>query len=104
MKTIAVLVYLAIGVLVASVKHYLGDVSNLSDIINLVLAVILWPLVLLGVEFNIDVGGNGGDKDGGDKKKGLVLIVGPALGYLRAAVERFGSRNSRHAREWPGAA
>ena len=93
MKTIIVLVYLAIGVVVAAVKDYLGDVGSLGDIINLLLAVLLWPLVLLGVEFNLDIGGDDGKKDdkgngkGGDgKKKGALVMVGPALAYARAYV------------------
>ena len=98
MKTIIVLVYLAIGVAVAAIKDYLGDVGSVGDIINLVLAIVLWPLVLLGVEFNLTIG-DGGDGDkggkggknggkGGGDKKGAVLMVGSALTYARAAAAR----------------
>ena len=105
MKTIIVLVYLAIGVAVAAVKDYLGDIGNLGDVINLVLAIVLWPLVLLGVEFNLDIGGGddkgdkgkggggnkGGGKDGGGKN-GALVMVGPAFGYAWARVARFARR------------
>lgn len=99
MKTIIVLVYLAIGVLVAAVKDYLGDVGSVGDILNLVLAIFLWPLVLFGVEFNLDIGGDdgkkgdkGNGKDGG-KKNGALVMVGPALAYARAlAAQRLSRR------------
>ena len=107
MKTIIVLVYLAIGVLVAVVKDYLGDVGSLGDIINLLLAILLWPLVLLGVEFNLDIGGddgkkgdkdNGGNGKGDGKNKGALVMVGPALAYARAyARQRLARRASDHA-------
>ena len=92
MKTIIFLVYLAIGVVVAATKDYLGDVGSIGEILNLVLAVLLWPLVLLGVDFDLKIGGgddkNGGDKNGGDKggdkKKGALMMLGPGFAYARA--------------------
>ena len=93
MKTIIVLVYLAIGVAVAAVKDYLVDIGNISDVINLVLAIVLWPLALLGIDFNVDLGGdgkNGDGKDGGNGgggngggggKNNALAPVGPALVY-----------------------
>ena len=86
MKTIIFVVYLAIGVAVAATKDYLGDVGSIGDIINLILAVVLWPLVLLGVDFNLKIGGD--DKEGDDKKKGALLMVGPAITYARSLVEK----------------
>jgi hypothetical protein len=87
-KTIIVLAYLVIGVIVAAAKDYLGDVGSLGDIINLILAIVLWPLVLVGVDFNLKIGddGNGNGGGGGEKKNGLVLMLGPALTYARSAV------------------
>lgn len=75
------IIYLVIGVIVASNKHYLGDVGSIGDVINLILAIVLWPLVLLGVDFNIKIGGD--DKKG---KKGALLFVLPAL-YAKAKLE-----------------
>ena len=104
MKKIIVLVYLAIGVAVAAVKDYLGDIGNVGDVINLVLAVILWPLVLLGVDFELDIGGDDGDKgDKGDKdkggkdggkgeKNGALLLFGPAVSYAYALASRTARR------------
>jgi hypothetical protein len=88
-KTIIVVGYLVIGVIVAAAKDYLGDVGSVGDIVNLLLAILLWPLVLLGVDFNLKIGGdNGGNgkDDGGDQKKGALLVLGPALAYARSAV------------------
>jgi hypothetical protein len=85
-KTIILIAYLVIGVIVAAARDYLGDVGNLGDIVNLLLAIVLWPLVLLGVDFDLKIGGDdgdGGDK-GGDKKNGTLLIVGPALVFVRS--------------------
>ena len=95
MKTLIFVVYIAIGIVVAATNDYLGGVGNISEIINLVLAILLWPAVLFGVDFNVDVGGgddkgggkDGGDKGGGkegDKKNGVVLLAGSAAVYARA--------------------
>jgi hypothetical protein len=47
------LVYIVLGILVASTNGYLQDLGKIRGIISLVLAVILWPLVLLGVDLHI---------------------------------------------------
>ena len=86
-KSVIVLVYLAIGLLVAYVKDYLGNVNDISDIINLVLAILLWPLVILGVKFSLDIGGGNdkkGDRKGDGNKKGALIMVGGAWTYARA--------------------
>jgi hypothetical protein len=46
------LVYLAIGVVVALTNGY-NSVAGLSEILSLIIAVILWPLVLLGVDLHL---------------------------------------------------
>jgi hypothetical protein len=46
------LVYLAIGVVVAVTNGY-NSVAGLSEVLSLVVAVILWPLVLLGVDLHL---------------------------------------------------
>lgn len=50
---IVTLVYLAIGVFVASQRDYLENLDRLKPILSALLAVLLWPLVLLGVNFHI---------------------------------------------------
>jgi hypothetical protein len=66
------LVYLVVGVLVAagiigSEGNYFSSLNNLEEIAEMVLAVLLWPLVLLDVNVNIGGGDSGGaDSGGGD--------------------------------------
>jgi hypothetical protein len=47
------LVYLVVGVVVASSHHYFTHVSTLKPILSVLLAVVLWPLVLLGVNLHV---------------------------------------------------
>jgi hypothetical protein len=47
------LVYIVLGILVASTNGYLQDLGKIRGIISLVLAILLWPLVLLGVDLHI---------------------------------------------------
>ncbi|MGH2778052.1 MAG: hypothetical protein ACRDJB_05320 [Actinomycetota bacterium] len=81
MKLIILVVYLVVGVLVASAQDYLGEVSNIGGALNLILAVVLWPLLLVGVDFNIKIG----DDDGGGNRNGVLLLLGPSLTYARGA-------------------
>ena len=46
------LVYLAIGVFIA-LSHGYNTVAGISQILSLVIAVILWPAVLLGVDLHV---------------------------------------------------
>jgi len=41
--------YLAIGAIVASGHHYFEHVDHIKQVAEAALAVVLWPLVLLGV-------------------------------------------------------
>jgi hypothetical protein len=65
LKLIIIIVYLAVGLVVASNNNYLGDLNELSAIISALLAVLLWPLVLLGIDLHI-----GGVPNIDIKKKG----------------------------------
>ena len=93
---IIAIVYLVIGVLVAANRNYLGDIDSVGALIDLLLAIVLWPLVLLGVDINLAGGdGKGGGKGGkgkGGGKNGAVLV--PALLYLRAALEKGMARRT----------
>lgn len=82
MRRIALIVYLVIGVVVAAAQDYLGNIGNISDFVNLLLAVILWPLLLVGVDFNLSFGGG---KDG--NKKGALFLLNPALVSARSALQ-----------------
>jgi hypothetical protein len=52
-RLLLTLVYLAIGVVVASNHHYLAHLNNTDQIVSAVLAVVLWPVVLLGADLHI---------------------------------------------------
>jgi hypothetical protein len=59
------LVYVVVGLLVAggvigNEASYFSNLDNIEEIIEMVLVVLLWPLVLLGVDINIGDGGSGG--------------------------------------------
>ena len=47
------LVYLAIGIFVAASKDYLENLETLKRVLSAVLAVVLWPLLLLGIDLHI---------------------------------------------------
>ncbi len=53
MRALLAIVYVVIGVVVAANRDYLDSLDTLREIISAVLAVGLWPLVLLGVNVNI---------------------------------------------------
>jgi hypothetical protein len=46
-------VWLVIGVVVASTHHYFDNLGTLGAVISALLAVLLWPLVLLGTTITI---------------------------------------------------
>ena len=69
------LLYLVIGVLVAAGiignDDYFAGANSAEEIAEAVLAVLLWPLVLLGVEMNLGgEGGGSGGAGGGEKPDG----------------------------------
>jgi hypothetical protein len=47
------LVYLVVGAVVASSHHYFTHASTLKPLLSALLAVVLWPLLLLGVNLHI---------------------------------------------------
>ncbi len=80
-STLLLLMYLVVGVVVAESNNYLTGLDSLEAILSAVLAVLLWPLVLLDVNLHIGEGaidspsdekpsgGEGsGDKPSGNKK------------------------------------
>jgi hypothetical protein len=46
-------VYLVVGIVLASSHHYFAHADALKPILSAVLAVALWPLVLLGISLHI---------------------------------------------------
>ena len=47
------LVYLVVGVAVAAQKHYFEHLNTVRLIASAVLAIVLWPLLLLGIDLHI---------------------------------------------------
>ena len=47
------LIYIVIGIIVAAVENYFDNVGSAARIGEALLAVLLWPLVLLGVDINL---------------------------------------------------
>jgi Mn2+/Fe2+ NRAMP family transporter len=53
LTTLIVAIYLAIGVIVANSHHYFRGLNDVKDFLSAILAVILWPLILLGISLHI---------------------------------------------------
>ena len=47
------LIYVAIGVFIAYSKDYLENLDTVKRVISGLLAILLWPLLLLGVDLQI---------------------------------------------------
>ena len=53
LRTLIAIAYLIVGLIVAANENYLRDLENARQIISAILAIVLWPLVLLGVDLHI---------------------------------------------------
>lgn len=61
-------IYLLVGLVVAIAKNYFNDVGGIGDVVEILVAILIWPLVLFGVDINIGGlrdGGGGGNGGGG---------------------------------------
>ena len=47
------LVYLVVGAVLASSHHYFTHASTLKPLLSALLAVVLWPLLLLGISLHV---------------------------------------------------
>ena len=47
------IVYLVIGVIVAASHHYLNNVNTVRLVVSAALAILLWPLLLLGINLHV---------------------------------------------------
>lgn len=47
------LIYVAIGIVVAYSKDYLDNLETVKRVVSALLAILLWPLLLLGVDLHI---------------------------------------------------
>jgi hypothetical protein len=47
------IIWLVVGVLIASAHHYLANVGTFKLVVSALLAIVLWPLLLLGINLHI---------------------------------------------------
>jgi hypothetical protein len=52
-RTLVGAAYLIIGLIVAANEDYLRSLDNVRRVVSAVLAIVLWPLVLFGVDLHI---------------------------------------------------
>jgi hypothetical protein len=48
------LIYVAVGIFVASSKDYLENLDTVERVLSGVLAIVLWPLLLLGIDLHVN--------------------------------------------------
>jgi hypothetical protein len=51
--SLGVVVWIVVGLIVAANNDFLGDLASLEHILSAILAVAVWPLVLLDIHFGI---------------------------------------------------
>jgi ABC-type anion transport system duplicated permease subunit len=47
------IVWIVVGVAIAASKHYFDNLNTAKQILSAVLAVLLWPLLLLGIDLHV---------------------------------------------------
>ena len=52
-RKLILVLYVVVGVVVASTHHYLSHLNTVRQFASAVLAILLWPLVLLGINLHI---------------------------------------------------
>ncbi|HEY5428222.1 MAG TPA: hypothetical protein VIK04_03835 [Solirubrobacteraceae bacterium] len=52
-RSLTSIIWLIVGVLIASSHHYLRHVNALKPVISAGLAILLWPLLLLGINLHV---------------------------------------------------
>lgn len=50
------IIYLVIGMILAATRGYFGHLTSVSAVLSALLAILLWPLLLFGVNLNINLG------------------------------------------------
>lgn len=49
------ILYVVIGIIVASNRGYLANLADIGNLLSAILAIALWPLVLLGIGLHITI-------------------------------------------------
>jgi hypothetical protein len=52
-SSLLAVVYIVVGVIVAASHHYFAHLGTVRGLVSAVLAILLWPLVLLGINLHI---------------------------------------------------
>ena len=47
------IIWLVIGVLLAASHHYFANVNGIRQVVSAALAILLWPLLLLGINLHV---------------------------------------------------
>jgi hypothetical protein len=47
------MIYLMIGVVVAATHDYFRNVDTIKEVVSAILAVVLWPLLFLGISLHV---------------------------------------------------
>lgn len=47
------IIWLVIGVLLAASHHYFTNINGIRPVVSAALAIVLWPLLLLGINLHI---------------------------------------------------
>jgi hypothetical protein len=58
------IIYLVVGAIVAAMNDYFSDLGSVTEVLEMIVAVVAWPLVLVGVDINF-AGADGGNGGGG---------------------------------------
>ncbi len=48
------LIYLVVGIIVAANKDYLQNIETVERVVSALLAILLWPLLFLGVDLHVN--------------------------------------------------
>jgi hypothetical protein len=51
--SLGTIIWVIVGLVVAASHHYLAHANTLKLIVSAILAVLLWPLILLGINLHI---------------------------------------------------
>jgi hypothetical protein len=49
------IIYVIIGAVVANQHHYFAHLQTVSQVVSAVLAIVLWPLILLNVNLHVSI-------------------------------------------------
>jgi spore maturation protein SpmA len=53
MRNLIWLAYLVIGIVVAADRNYLEHLGNVDNVASAIFAVLLWPLLLVGIDITL---------------------------------------------------